>query len=292
MKTYAKMISDSISATSNIRLCTMELCYPLIVHAELMTHRMFSRNAASNRAIPTRKIIEQVEIDAFYPTYWGSNQSGMQAGDELTGEDLREAHNIWENGISNSIKSAQRLNVVGLHKQIANRVLMPYQYIKVIVTATEWDNFFNLRLAHDAQPEIQELARCMKEAMDKSTPKLLNPGDWHLPYILDDEWAAFNAGDLSIETLQKASSARCARISFLNHDKSNPDLNKDVERSDSLRDAKHRSPFEHQATPMDYPNSFKLLYGERWEDGVTHMDRSGDFWSGNLRGFLQYRQLL
>jgi hypothetical protein len=253
---------------------------------------MFSRNAASNRAIPTKTILEQVENGAFYPQSWGRNQPGMQADEELNEADSREADVEWERGINDAIKHAQKLSVIGVHKQLANRLLMPFQYIEVIVTATEWDNFFKLRLDKDAQPEIRQLAIRMQEAMNYSCPKDLKPGEWHLPYVLDEEWMAFNAGDLTIETLQKASSARCARISFLNHDKTKPDLAKDIDRSDSLRDAEHNSPFEHQATPMQYANSSKSLYGRHWQEGITHMDRSGDFWSGNLRGWIQNRQLL
>lgn len=292
MTTSAKIIADSIS-DSQIRITTMELSYPLIVHAEFMTHRMFSRNAASNRAIPTRKIIDQVEKNPFVPTYWGKDQPGMQADEELDSQDIRNSIITWNGACESAVFWAGELAEDGVHKQIANRVLMPYQYIKVIVTATEWDNFFNLRLAHDAQPEIQELAKCIKEAMDVSVPLTLDAGDWHLPYILDDEWAAFNAGDLSIETLQKASSARCARISFLNHDKTNPDLQKDIDRSNSLREAGHMSPFEHQATPMTKSwDTFNDSMNNCLETGITHVDRNGDFWSANFRGWIQYRQLL
>lgn len=288
MTTSAKIIADSIS-DSQIRITTMELKYPLIIHGEFMTHRVFSRNAASNRAIPTKKIIDQVETDAFYPSHWGINKSGMQASEELTGDDLKEAVVNWEHSINSAIGYAEKLNAAGLHKQIANRVLMPYQYIKVIVTATEWDNFFKLRLHPDAQPEIQELAGCMKTAMYNSNPRFLDVGEWHLPYILEDEWVAFNSGDLNIETLQKASVARCARISFLNHDKTNPDLQKDIDRADKLLEDGHMSPFEHQGMPMK--SSVRLVVRDM-EIGATHIDRDDSQWSGNFRGWIQYRQLI
>lgn len=298
MTTSAKIIADSIS-DSQIRITTMELKYHRFIHSEFMTHRMFSRNASSSRAIPIEKMLKQVEENPAMPVHWGKNQPGMQAREEcneLVFIDVNK-HDIyyltkeeaWIKACYLSSKLARNFSLSGYHKQIVNRLLEPFQWIKVIVTATEWDNFFKLRLHPDAQPEIQELARCMKEAIDNSTPKILKPGDWHLPYILDDEWAAFNAGDLSVETLQKASSARCARISFLNHDKTNPDLGKDVERSDSLRYAKHRSPFEHQATPMDFA---KDTYELNWEEGVTHRDRRDNLWSANFRGWIQYRQLI
>lgn len=295
MTTSAKIIADSISE-HGIRITTMELCYPLIVHAEFMTHRMFSRNAASNRAIPTKKIIDKVKNDAFYPAYWGKNQPGMQAAGELSGDDLTDAKDIWRDAAKDAVHWATRLNAAGLHKQIANRVLMPYQYIKVIVTATEWDNFFKLRLHPDAQPEIQELARCMQEAMYESTPRLLKCGEWHLPYVptniqenglwdyLDTDCPVFN-----YEKAIKCSVARCARVSYLNHDKENPDIDKDIALADRLLEAGHMSPFEHQATPMDFA---KDTYELTWEKGVTHKDRKDNLWSANFRGWIQYRQLI
>jgi len=289
MTTSAKIIADSISE-HGIRITTMELCYPLIIHGEFMTHRMFSRNAASNRAIPTNRIMEQVFKEPYIPTQWGKNKSGMQAVEELTGDALREAIYAWERALEDAGFWASKLNDAGLHKQIANRVLMPYQYIKVIVTATEWDNFFKLRLHPDAQPEIQELARCMKEAIDSSTPKLLKTGDWHLPYVNIDEHRHYDCGtEYSTLEVIKCSIARCARVSYLNHDNENPDIDKDIALADRLLEAGHMSPFEHQATPMDFA---KDTYELTWEKGVTHRDRKDNLWSANFRGWIQYRQLI
>lgn len=127
--------------------------------------------------------------------------------------------------------------------------------------------FFKLRLAHDAQPEIQELARCMKKAMDESTPKILSPGEWHLPYVTEEERST-----LDIEVLPKISGRRCARISYLNHDKSNPDVKADIARADELIAVEHLSPFEHQGTPIDdfyVSDSGPFSYAPV---GVTHID--------------------
>ena len=284
MTTYAKVIADSIS-TDGIRLTTMELSYPRFIHSEFMTHRMFSRNASSSRAIPIEKMIKQVEEDPAMPVHWGKNQPGMQAIQRLREMEMQHCESEWHDAAENSIKSAKYLASQGLHKQIVNRLLEPFQWIKVIVTATEWDNFFKLRLAHDAQPEVQELARCMKKAMDESTPKILSPGEWHLPYVTEEERST-----LDIEVLPKISGRRCARISYLNHDKSNPDVKADIARADELIAVEHLSPFEHQATPMKYTHYRECE--QKWEKGVTHTDRISRQWSGNFRGFIQYRQLL
>lgn len=280
-------MADSIS-TQGIRLTTMELTYHRFIHSEFMTHRMFSRNAASSRAIPVEKMLEQVQQSPAMPIHWGKNQPGMQAREEVNSPLC--AIEDWKLAGDNACYSANGLSRLGLHKQVVNRLLEPFQYIKVIVTATDgWDNFFKVRNHPDAQPEMQELARCMKEAMDASSPKLLKPGEWHAPYY----YGSFTdeKGNPDVETALKLSVARCARVSYLNHDNSSPDIEKDIALYNRLLEAGHYSPFEHQATPMQYPEGYDSD-SIAVEDGITHLDKWGSLWSGNFRGFLQYRQLL
>lgn len=255
MSITAKVILDSVY--SGHRLTTLELEYPRYIHSEFMTHRVFSRNASSSRAIPVEKMIEKLEVDSIYPIFM-SNQPGMQADVELEGDDLDEAYWVWGRAREDAIEHARELIKLGVHKQVANRLLEPFSTIKVIVSATEWDNFFRLRISPDAQQEIQLLAMAIKEAMDNSIPKRLDTGQWHLPYILESE-------DLPLAILLKVSTARCARVSYLNQDKI-VDFVKDKELHDKLLECRHASPFEHQATPTS-------------EDTVT----------GNFVGWNQYR---
>ena len=280
----AKIIADSIS-TNDVRITTMELNYPRFIHSEFMTHRMFSRNASSSRAIPVEKMLKQVQETPAMPIHWGKNQPGMQAKEEI--EFIQDAEVYWEEACNDTIYWVNHLNRLGLHKQVINRLLEPFQYIKVIVTATEWDNFFKLRLHEDAQPEMMVLAEHMQAAMDNSVPAALQHGEWHLPYIGDlaygdDEWYPFTT-----EQAIKCSVARCARVSYLNHDNSNPSIEKDIDLYNKLLEAGHMSPFEHQATPMR-ADSFNV----HAEDGITHEDRYGNLWSGNFRGWIMYRALL
>lgn len=288
MTTSAKVIADSISE-AGVRITTLELEYPLIIHGELMTHRMFSRNAASNRAIPTIKIIDQVVNNAFIPTYWGMNQPGMQAYKELDEQAIHNSMMDWTEARDDAVYWARDLVRQGVHKQLANRLLMPFQYIKTIVTSTEWDNFFKLRLHKDAQPEIMVLAEHMKKAMDESIPVELQPGEWHLPYISADDCIK-----TTTDNFVKLSVARCARVSYLNHDNSTPDVEKDIKLADMLLAAGHMSPFEHQATPMRKVNKFSDydLIDYLHTEGVSHIDKYMDYWSGNFRGWIQYRQSL
>lgn len=226
-------------------LTTLELRYPRFIHAEFMTHRMFSRNASSSRAIPTKKMIEQVESNPAMPISWGKNRPGMQATEELSAEGIDHASHSWERAAREAAARAYDLQTLGVHKQIVNRILEPFQFITVIVTATEWDNFFKLRLHPDAQPEIQELARVMREAMDKAPLDAVDLAEWHLPYIDMATWGE------SLETAQMCSVARCARVSYLNHDNTEPNIDADVALHNRLKESGHMSPFEHVARPVD-----------------------------------------
>jgi len=281
----AKVVADSIA--NEVRLVTMELRYPRFIHSEFMTHRVFSRNASSSRAIPIDKMINQVMWDTARPVEWGLNQPGMQAEDVITDRDKVKGYEYdWISAAREAAFYAGVMNGQGLHKQIVNRILEPYQFIKVIVTSTEWDNFFNLRLDKAAQPEIQELANCMKSAMDISNPEELNENQYHLPYLSRDTKYADKVeyGD----DLIKMSVARCARVSYLNHDNSEPNVDKDVKLHDMLLNMGHMSPFEHIATPM----TDEIACNGDWPKGYTHMDNHGVMWSGNFKEWIQLRQTL
>lgn len=264
----AKVIEDSI-AENGVRLTTLQLCYPRFIHAEFMTHRVFSRNASSSRAIPVAKMIEQVRNDPAMPIHWGKNQAGMQANEELAPMAQESARQLWMQAARDAASVAQVMADVGLHKQVANRILEPYQYMHVIVTATEWENFFELRNHPDAQPEIHALAKVMHFALAESRPVQRQENEWHLPYVTRAERVAFN-NDLDL--LLKLSAARCARVSYLTHDGQTPSVEKDVALYDRLVGSKplHASPIEHQATPLP----------------------EADMWSGNFRGWLQNRKIV
>lgn len=246
LSTYAKTLAISINAYTGQRLITMELNYPRFIHAELMTHRVFSRNASSSRAIPVGKLIDQVENWPVYPIEWGTNKPGMQAGDELSVDVRTLAQNEWGAACNDAIRRARRLKDLGVHKQIVNRILEPFAYIRVIVTATEWDNFFSLRISELAQPEIRDLAIKMKEAQDSFTDlRICSIGDFHAAYVTDEERGIYDA-----DICMRLSAARCARVSYLNHDGLEPNTVKDLGLADDLQRDRHASPFEHQAVPL------------------------------------------
>ena len=245
MEISATVIADSIS-TSGKRLTTMVLSYPRFVHAELMTHRDFSRNAASSRAIPIATMIDRAVNKTAFPVYWGKNQKGMQANEELSPKDQERARNLWKAAAETMARYAQEMAEIGVHKQIANRLIENFQNIEVVVTSSKWANFYALRNHKDAQPEIKALATKMLEAHRASLPRLLKEGDWHLPFVSESERVS-----LETNVARKVSSARCARVSYLTHDKRIPTLEEDLDLFERLMggDVVHASPTEHQARP-------------------------------------------
>lgn len=231
-------------------LWTFELMYPRYIHSEFMTHRVFSRNASSSRAIPVKHMIEQVRENTVIPPKVFMNQKGMVGETEADPVTTTAFHVLWEEAAENACKTAEMMERLGIHKQHVNRILEPFQFIKVIVTATDWYNFFVLRLAPDAQPEIRELASAIYDEMNRYHNKdvgVLELDKEHivvsLPYITDEDIKEI--GKEEYHLLMKISAARCARVSYNNHDGSKPDIEKDLKLYGYLYNSKHMSPMEH-----------------------------------------------
>lgn len=313
----ATIICDSISE-AGVRITTMELEYPRIIHSEFMTHRMFSRNAASSRAIPFEKMLKQLDG---IPSRFGAANAGMQDkgidhdapvldryGDEF---DVRY---WWELSKDEAVEAAEAMYEAGFHKQVYNRLLEPFQMIKVVVTATEWDNFFWLRDDKMADPTLQELAGKMRVAYNESTPELLKAGEYHLPYVFIGSSKYGDRAYYPDETLErysqlftedaiKVSAARCAAVSYRNEDYG---LEKCLQLYDRLvgDERKHSSALEHQATPMKSEAARLGTQMKRsdwmnipsdpssWEQGISHSDRNRNLWSGNFKGWIQHRKTI
>ena len=287
----AKVLADSISPAGR-RLTTLEATFPRFVLAEFNTHRVFSRNSASSRAIPIFKQLRRVLEDPYVPIEFGANQPGMQAGAPLEGGARLAAEGEWlgarddavrrvlalvagpdelapDEGLPASLarieqtyKGEQRpADWLNVHKQVANRLLEPFMWHTVIVTATEWDNFFNLRCHADAQPEIRRVATAMRDARQASQPAELGDDEWHLPLVRPEDREQVD----SLADLLKVSAGRCARVSYLTH-AGKRDLAADIELHDRLLESGHMSPLEHPARPTE------------------------DEWCGNFRGWRPYRK--
>lgn len=239
MSISASIILDSECGGS--RLTTMELEFPRFILAEFNTHRVFSRNSASSRAIPVAKILERVVKDPYIPIKWGSNRPGMQAGDVLPDQSSSWCEENWLTARDQAVFYVQRLLDEGLHKQWANRLLEPFMWHKVIVTSSEWENFFDQRCSPLAQPEMEELARQMRDALYNSEPQELAEYQWHLPYV-----TGYDETEIPVLDQPAVSAARCARVSYLNHD-GKRDLSADTGLYDKLLAGQHASPLEHPA---------------------------------------------
>jgi thymidylate synthase ThyX len=303
----AAIIQDSIN--NNNRITTFEIEYPRFILSELNTHRMLSKNSASSRAIPIQAMHEHIKQNTATPVNWGRNRSGMQSTEELRATERKAAQGVWMAARDQAISHSSILSQIGLHKQIANRVTEPFMMMKTVITGTEWANFFWLRDHPDAQPEIANLAYCMKLCLEKSVPIVLNPGEWHVPYVVTHRdtkgyvWYSDNRGNpLTTEQALIISASCCAQVSYRKNDDT---LEKAEQIFDRLINSEpvHASPIEHQATPMIKTNArdrsssdpewgYCFSNPETWQPGVTHMDRDYNFWSGNFKGWIQHRKTL
>jgi hypothetical protein len=261
----AQVVEDSITPSGS-RLTTLQLTYPRFILAELNTHRVFSRNSSSSRAIPVSKMMDMVHHSPAMPVHWGKNEKGMQAREELESFEKRQAITCWISASERAIEFAKQMVTLGVHKQVVNRLLEPFQFTKTVLTSSEWDNFFELRHHEDADPNFFELARVIYIARQASMPVLLKPGEWHLPYVMDSERKILTKRERVI-----ASTARCCRVSYLKHDGTNSTLKEDLDLHERLVGAqpRHSSPAEHQATPKGWFTS-KRYSGNFSQDWVQY----------------------
>lgn len=304
----AKILADSVNDSGD-RITSFVLEYPRFIHSEVMTHRDFSRNSSSSRAIPQKRMLEMTEANLAMPVYFGKNKSGMQAVEEI--EDISLAQDVWTQSYGTVANLVKELGDLGLHKQLPNRLIEPFQMIKVVLTSTNFANFFNLRVHKDAQPEILMLAKKMLDAYKESIPSQLAVGEWHLPYVetkrsenpeetyyyiteTDNSGTETDGFEfekrLSLEEAIKISASSCASVSYRTEGMT---LEKAGKIFDMLIKAEvvHSSPFEHIAKPINLAGC-EVSNPDTWCEGVTHMRRNGKLCSGNLVGWVQYRHLL
>lgn len=324
---HVELIQASVGP-NGIPIHTFRMTYPRFIHAECKTHRLLkiddenwiveqelalmddvnlSRNAASSRAIPVEKMLEQITNQPAMPVHWGKNQSGMQARQALSPDEAVEAEIWWRQGALEMVKHVLQCPVP-LHKQVINRVLEPWMLMTVVVTATDWNNWRALRAHPDAQPEIYELAKQVVELLDKTEPFKLFAGELHVPFVQREResdgflqyFIVESDGARTYLTKDQAlqvSSSCSAQTSFRALDFS---LGKAQRIYTKLVEDRpvHASPFEHQAVALFHDDEAKIrvingLYtGIVFPEGITHMDRNLQLWSGNLRGWVQHRQLI
>lgn len=307
---------------------TLRMRYPRIIHAEAKTHRVLSldsmevtsgldimgdrdlsRNARSSRAVPVLTMLDEIRKKPFVPWHWGANQRGMQAGGECNAhvlipdwDDINfhgtphrrpyDREEAWLFARDKALDVAEAFSDAGYHKQICNRLLEPFMWIDTLVTATEWENFLWLRDHEAAEPHLRDLARLVKQAIDSAEIRTLEPGQWHLPYITEEDWRTDDVQHklqpAAYEFLCKISASRCARISYKPFD-GDASYERELERYESLvsSDRVHASPLEHQATPDVYFTGKELCQFPP-EPGWEHPELAGNLGPG----WVQFRKLV
>ena len=306
----AEIIADSLNEYGQ-RLTTFVLVFPRIVLAEFNTHRMFSRNSASSRAIPFEKMLKMVKENPFIPIRWMKDHKGMQGIEYFEEKDtINQLRNYWLHARDEAVNWAEGLSNIGLTKQIVNRLLEPFMWHTCICTSSEWQNFFALRAEHGAEIHIQQLAYDMLEAYNTSTPKLLKGGEWHIPFgdtigATDEKWRELEwaiSGDEKIswgpggfekaveEARVQIATARCARVSYLNFE-GKDDYEADIRLHNTLLKSGHMSPFEHCARAMSAKeyDVYGATTGELYNTGIPRLEFG---WCGNFNGFIQYRKMI
>jgi thymidylate synthase ThyX len=296
----AQVLADSeiLTPTGDIykptrRCITIEVTFPRFILAEVNTHRAMSRNSASSRAIPTEKLIANVKESPFVPLKFNKRVKGMGVGEELADESAQTSRQAWLWARDQAVKAAEILLEEQVDKSRANRLLEPFMEHTAIITGTTrgWDNFFALRYHKNAQPEFELTARVMLKAMLESDPKHLEPGEWALPLVteedIDNIHMDFGPTDFLSEIEVEGftpedhywpmvSASRCARVSYDTHENFET-VAKSMERAKVLVTNGHLSPLEHVVRAPGH---------DEFEQGEA------DFLAGNLLGFVQLRKLV
>jgi thymidylate synthase ThyX len=292
----AKIIADSLNPQRD-RLTTFIVTFPRIILAEFNTHRMFSRNSASSRAIPFEKMVKSVEENPFIPIAWQKQHKGMQGTEYFTDTTTIERNKQdWLYARDEAIITANTMTLTGVTKQLCNRLLEPFMWHTVIITSGKegLENFFNLRNHEAAEIHIQELAKRMLEVYNESTPKQLQTDEWHIPFS-DKLYNASNSFKLKVST------ARCARVSYtvVGEEGKEHSYENDIKLHDKLLESGHFSPFEHCAKAMsdeEYKSFIKgqfiVTHSESDYEDLGEFSNSSKGWCNNFKGFIQYRYLI
>lgn len=351
----AKIIADSIC--NGHRITTMLVIYPRSIHSEMCRHRMQSRNTASSRAIPTKKMIEMIQNDPFIPIAWQEQHTGMQGTKYITDpERIQLEVDDWISDRDYAIRKAIGRMNRGITKQIINRPLEAWAWTTELITATEWENFYHLRCPKyfyepegkyfrsrkdwrayfatcfgddseralslteldwlklnkgQAEIHMMALAEAMWDARNESTPKVLQPGEWHIPYMDKLQFSArpefVEALRPVVETLMSEvmgiktgipmevplATALCAQTSYtVIGDDGKPaggDVLMDIHGSLLVRpytnrkgvvfgvdDPKHMTPAEHCAQAMTKEEIFEHHRGDKFY-GVVLNDEEDEF---------------
>ncbi len=270
-KISAKLIVYSECEKTGKRIATFVLNVPKFIQPHLNSHRALSKNSASSRAVPAKKMRTKVIISPFIPVYFGENKAGMQSGEPLKGFRLNIAKVVWLWSRYIIVFFHFIGEKINLHKEILNRLIEPWIMTEVILTGTEWSNFLKLRNNSAAQPEIQAVAKQISDIFESSTPTKLKVGEWHTPFLKEEEKG------LSIDLQKKICTARCARVSYFLFDGKQSNLESDTKLCERLLSSGHWSPFEHVAQAMDSEDRSGNFVGWKQYRKEFEQENGGDY---------------
>jgi thymidylate synthase ThyX len=251
MKTQAKVIAHSVNPVG-CELFTFELCFPRFILPQVRTYGMLAYSVRSSRAVPTAKLIAEVEANPVRPREWRARQKGMVAGDALPADHADRCRAVWDRAVTGALEHARALLDLGAAKEHVNRVLEPFSWCWAVVTGTRFEvgHLIAQRAADDTQPEFRALATLMREAMDASRAKRLPVGWWHRPYLPRSELMRLPG---RLANYNNVSAARCARVSYTPFDSDTADPLQDRKLAARLWSDRHLSPFEHVAMATETP---------------------------------------
>lgn len=275
----ARIVADSIDHLGN-RLTSVHVVYPHAVHKDMLRHGLHrARSVASFRALKPEELVEYLRGGGAFRPEWASRVKGMGQGAALEASQIKLADYVWDKHIENCLRTAEALNDLDVAKQAVNFAQQDIAPLVEIITATEWDNYFALRLELKddgtpvARPEVYLTAKAIKEARDASTPVLMDHTGLHLPLIRPEELEVLQSardhdgGEMAYQLEHLAevehywslvSVGRCAMISFGRVDVDEP-ADKSFERArDRLLAVGHAEPFEHVARPFT-PNQWQII---------------------------------
>lgn len=284
-KTYAQSVKSSINKFGQkSRLDSIYAIFPKMVMVERNRHRCFSLSDRSSRAVPPEKLIQEIRsgVGLAMPAKFKARAKGMSGGEEFTGSQLILCQMGWIIDALHACDAAEQAMFRDEAKETVNRRLDPYIYAHTLQTGTfeGWLNFFGLRLHSGADPTIQLLAQKTFHVFKGTTPQFLKPGEWHLPFINNEDWENcpdnFGSSVKEVEEVMKMLSAsRCAHLSY-----------NDLETGAKMTTEKglsiykrliesspiHASPAEHQAMSAhsDYFNNGGNL-GRYWTQARKHL---------------------
>lgn len=304
----SKIIKDTLNAYSDDRIVTFELVLPKYLVAEVNKHTVLHNSCQSSRAVPVAKMIQSVEENPFIPYYWQKPHKGMQGYEYYTNENkISQLREEWLNARDNAVITAKKLqNEVS--KQTINRLLEPFMYVKMVLTGTEFGNFFNQRCPiflnnkgnkvksrtglgfgvdftstkGQADIHLQILAEMMHNEMYYNS----NPVESfeHIPYDIGKEYP--------LEARLHYSASQCARISFTTiTDDKQFSLERNLQLAQGLIVEGHAEPFSHQAIGMNDNtyNKFSRTFLKDLTDDEPVIEYG---WCRKMRGWVSHRHLL